>query len=199
MPYSQSVLITLVVLFKQIQSNAIKMVQGRLTSFYSFSRETDWVSKIKYLIWNRFNTKSNEKNKLVINNLLRLTSYHRGNSPASKFLQHSRQHWILTSGLWFNKRAIFFIDYQFINMQYLQSRLVVFNFFPSSWAQNFNLVVRLITLVLTFYKFSTRSLMRRKKPGLGQRCNPGYLLLHLHISTSVICSHTYTQLRRLAQ
>ena len=175
------------------------MVQGRLTSFYSFSRETDWVSKIKYLIWNRFNTKSNEKNKLVINNLLRLTSYHRGNSPASKFLQHSRQHWILTSGLWFNKRAIFFIDYQFINMQYLQSRLVVFNFFPSSWAQNFNLVVRLITLVLTFYKFSTRSLMRRKKPGLGQRCNPGYLLLHLHISTSVICSHTYTQLRRLAQ
>ena len=46
MPYSQSVLITLVVLFKQIQSNAMKMVQGRLTSFYSFSRETDWVSII---------------------------------------------------------------------------------------------------------------------------------------------------------
>ena len=114
---SQSVLITLVVLFKQIQSNAMKMVQGRL---YSFSRETNWVSIFKYLIWNRFYTKSNEKNKLVINNLLRLTSYHRGNSPASKFLQHSRQHWILTSGLWFNKRAIFFIDYQFINMQYLQ-------------------------------------------------------------------------------
>ena len=108
MPYSQSVLITLVVLFKQIQSNAMKMVQGRLTSFFLFSRETDWVSIIKYLIWNRFHTKSNEKNKLVINNLLRLTSYHRGNSPASKFLQHSRQHWILTSGLWFNKRAIFF-------------------------------------------------------------------------------------------
>ena len=33
----QSVLITLVVLFKQIKSNAMKMVQGRLTSFYSFS------------------------------------------------------------------------------------------------------------------------------------------------------------------
>ena len=71
MPYSQSVLITLVVLFKQIQSNAMKMVQGRLTSFYSFSRETNWVSIFKYLIWNRFYTKSNEKNKLVINNLLR--------------------------------------------------------------------------------------------------------------------------------
>ena len=50
MSYSQSVLITLVVLFKQIKSDAMKMVQGRLTSFYSFSRETDWVSKIKYLI-----------------------------------------------------------------------------------------------------------------------------------------------------
>ena len=50
MPYSQSVLITLVVLFKQIQSNAMKMVQGRLTSFFLFSRETDWVSIIKYLI-----------------------------------------------------------------------------------------------------------------------------------------------------
>ena len=50
MSYSQSVLITLVVLFKQIQSNAMKMVQGRLTPFYSFSRETDWVSIIKYLI-----------------------------------------------------------------------------------------------------------------------------------------------------
>ena len=50
MSYSQSVLITLVVLFKQIKSDAMKMVQGRLTSFYSFSRETDWVSIIKYLI-----------------------------------------------------------------------------------------------------------------------------------------------------
>ena len=141
MPYSQSVLITLVVLFKQIQSNAMKMVQGRL---YSFSRETNWVSIFKYLIWNRFYTKSNEKNKLVINNLLRLTSYHRGNSPASKFLQHSRQHWILTSGLWFNKRAIFFIDYQFIKIQYLQSRLAVFNYFPMQLSPKFNLVVRLI-------------------------------------------------------
>ena len=46
MSYSQSVLITLVVLFKQIKSDAMKMVQGRLTSFYSFSRETDWVSII---------------------------------------------------------------------------------------------------------------------------------------------------------
>ena len=54
-------------------------------------------------------------------------------------------------------------------------------------------------LILTFYLFSTRSLMRRKNPRLGQLCKPGYLLLHLHISTSVICSHTYTQLRRLAQ
>ena len=50
MSCSPSVLITLVVLFKQIQSNAMKMVQGRLTSFYSFSRETDWVSIIKYFI-----------------------------------------------------------------------------------------------------------------------------------------------------
>lgn len=133
---SQSVLITLVVLFKQIQSNAMKMVQGRLTSFYSFSRETNWVSIFKYLIWNRFYTKSNEKNKLVINNLLRLTSYHRGNSPASKFLQHSRQHWILTSGLWFNKRAIFFS--LIINLSRYNTYKADWQFpiiFPSSWAQ----------------------------------------------------------------
>ena len=137
MPYSQSVLITLVVLFKQIQSNAMKMVQGRLTSFFLFSRETDWVSIIKYLIWNRFHTKSNEKNKLVINNLLRLTSYHRGNSPASKFLQHSRQHWILTSGLWFNKRAIFFsliINLSTCNTYKADWWFSIF--FPSSWAQS---------------------------------------------------------------
>ena len=140
MSCSPSVLITLVVLFKQIQSNAMKMVQGRLTPFYSFSRETDWVSIIKYLIWNRFHTKSNEKNKLVINNLLRLTSYHRGNSPASKFLQHSRQHWILTSGLWFNKRAIFSL---IINLSTCNTYKADWRFsiiFPSSWAQSLTLL-----------------------------------------------------------
>ena len=196
MPYSQSVLITLVVLFKQIKSNAMKMVQGRLTSFYSFSRETNWVSIFRYLIWNRFYTKSNEKNNLVINNLLRLTSYHTGNSPASKFLQHSRQHRILTSGLWFNKRAIFSL---IVNLSTCNTYNLDFHSFFRQLSPKFNLVVRLITLILTFYILSTRSLMRRKKPRLGQRCNPGYRLLHLHISTSVICSHTYTQLRRLAQ
>ena len=133
LPNSCNWVITLVVLFKQIQSNAMKMVQGRL---YSFSRETNWVSIFKYLIWNRFYTKSNEKNKLVINNLLRLTSYHTGNSTASKFLQHSRQHWILTSGLWFNKRAIFFS--LIINLSRYNTYKADWQFpiiFPSSWAQ----------------------------------------------------------------
>ena len=137
MSYSQSVLITLVVLFKQIQSNAMKMVQGRLTSFFLFSRETDWVSIIKYLIWNRFHTKSNEKNKLVINNLLRLTSYHTGNSPASKFLQHSRQHWILTSGLWFNKRAIFFHWLSIYQHAILTKQTGGFQFFPKQLSPKF--------------------------------------------------------------
>ena len=140
MSYSQSVLITLVVLFKQIQSNAMKMVQGRLTPFYSFSRETDWVSIIKYLIWNRFHTKSNEKNKLVINNLLRLTSYHRGNSPASKFLQHSRQHWILTSGLWFNKRAIFSLIIILSKCNTYKADWWFSIIFASSWAQSSTLL-----------------------------------------------------------